>query len=157
MKLNSEKIKILIESLKISKKTISTMESCTGGFIASCITNNEGASKVFSSAYVTYSNESKIKQGVNESTIDKYTVYSKEVAQEMAYNANINSNSNYGIGVTGKLGLDDEIKLVYISIYNRDTKEYLNQTATMSDRSREENKILLANLIFDCLFKMIYK
>ena len=52
-----EIIKILTEK----NKTISTMESCTGGGVANAITNIEGASEVLKFSAVTYSNEYKIK------------------------------------------------------------------------------------------------
>ena len=51
----NEVIKLLTEK----NKTISTMESCTGGGIANAITNIEGSSEVFKFGAVTYSNENK--------------------------------------------------------------------------------------------------
>ena len=66
------------------KISISTMESCTGGLLASLITDVANASTILKFSAVTYSNEYKIKMGVNPETINKYTVYSAEVAKEMA-------------------------------------------------------------------------
>ncbi len=92
--------KLLIEK----KMTITTMESATSGQIASLITDTEGSSAVLKGAFITYSNEAKIMQGVPGEILDKYTVYSKETAEAMvkacvkAYDANI------GIGVTGTMG-----------------------------------------------------
>ena len=40
-------MKEIVEKLTISSKTISTMESCTGGYLANAITNIPGASEVF--------------------------------------------------------------------------------------------------------------
>ena len=59
-------IKKLIEL----KKTISTMESCSGGALANAITNIPDASKIFSFGAVTYSNEYKIKMGDRYNYID---------------------------------------------------------------------------------------
>lgn len=56
----------IVRSLKEKHKTISTMESCTGGGIANAITNIEGASEILKFSAVTYSNEFKIKMGVDE-------------------------------------------------------------------------------------------
>ena len=92
-------------------KTVSTMESCTGGFIASSITDVEGASDVLKFSAVTYSNEYKIKMGVSKEIIDKYSVYSMEVARQMAYNIAVFSSSNYGIGITGKINRIDKNNL----------------------------------------------
>ena len=55
-------VKILIDK----KKTIVSMESCTGGQFASEVTNIEGASEVLKFSAVTYSNEFKIKMGVDK-------------------------------------------------------------------------------------------
>ena len=65
----------IINLLKEKNKTISTMESCTGGGVANAITNIEGASEVLRFCAVTYSNEYKIKMGVSEEVINTYSVY----------------------------------------------------------------------------------
>ena len=77
-------MKKLVEELIKNKKTISTMESCTGGGVANAITNIEGASEVLKFSAVTYSNEYKIKMGVSSDVIDEYSVYSMETAHEMS-------------------------------------------------------------------------
>ena len=104
------------------------MESCTGGGVANAITNIEGASSVLKYSAVTYSNEFKIKMGVSQDVIDKYSVYSKETAREMAYNIAKFSNSDLGVGITGRLTSNlNEPKGVDICIYNRlDDKYYFS-------------------------------
>ena len=97
--LNEKIVKILNEQ----NKTISLMESCTGGFLANEITNVSGASNVLKVSLVTYSNEYKMKFGVTKNTLDKYTVYSIETAKEMAKNVSDFASSSFGIGVTGEL------------------------------------------------------
>ena len=92
-------MKQIIDLLKEKNKTISTMESCTGGGVANAITNIEGASEVLRYSAVTYSNEYKIKMGVDEKVIDKYSVYSMETAIEMAKNISNFANSNIGVGI----------------------------------------------------------
>lgn len=99
-----EKLNVkIVKYLNENNKTISFMESCTGGFLASEITNVSGASNVLKVSLVTYSNEYKMKFGVTKNTLDKYTVYSEETAKEMAKNVAEFAKSNYGIGVTGEL------------------------------------------------------
>ena len=71
-------MKEIVELLIKKHKTIATMESCTGGFIASSITDIEGASEVLRFSAITYSNEYKIKLGVSAKTIDTYSVYSHD-------------------------------------------------------------------------------
>lgn len=84
--------------------TITTMESCTSGQIASLITDTEGASAVFKGAFVTYSNEAKIAQGVPRETIEKHGVYSAETASAMAEACRDAMDADIGIGVTGSFG-----------------------------------------------------
>ena len=63
-------MKRIVEKLRKLNKTISTMESCTGGGVANVITNIEGASEILKFSAVTYSNEFKIKMGVDKNIID---------------------------------------------------------------------------------------
>ncbi len=98
---NYEKLtKLLIEK----NMTITTMESCTSGQLASLITDTEGASAVLKGAFVTYCNEAKIMQGVAEEIIEKYSVYSKETACAMADACRKAYNADIGVGVTGTMG-----------------------------------------------------
>ena len=137
-----ELVKLLIEK----EKTISTMESCTGGAIVNEITSIPDASKVIKFSAVTYSNEYKIKMGVCEELINKYTVYSMEVARNMAKTICLFTDSNYGIGVTGKLKkFDDnnpfgEDDVVYLSIYDRDHNLYFNEKIKLNTNTRGEMK-----------------
>lgn len=154
-------MKEIIEKLTKLGKTISTMESCTGGGVANTITNVEGASEVFKYAAVTYSNEFKIKMGVNEEVISKYSVYSMEVANEMSKSISDYTNSNYGIGITGKLNRIDrfnpygEDNIVYISIYDKDNNKYYNDKIDCVLGSREENKALVISRIIKLLKQLL--
>ena len=87
--------------------SITTMESATAGQIASLITDTEGASAIFKGASITYSNETKIMQGVSAEVIHKYTVYSKETAEAMATACANMYGAGIGIGVTGTMGNTD--------------------------------------------------
>lgn len=94
----------ITETLIQKGLTITTMESATSGQIASLITDTEGASAVLKGAFVVYSNEAKIKQGVPGEVIDRYSVYSKETAQAMAESCRKAYNADIGIGITGTMG-----------------------------------------------------
>lgn len=143
----------IVKLLKKQNKTISTMESCTGGFLASSITDIEGASEVLKFSAVTYSNEFKIKMGVNKDIIDEYSVYSTETAMEMSKKISIFSNSNYGVGITGKLNRADinnfygKDNIVFISIFDRDNEIYHNFEIEVTKQTREENKRFLVECI----------
>ena len=154
-------MKQIINLLKEKNKTISTMESCTGGGVANAITNIEGASEVLRYSAVTYSNEYKIKMGVSSDVIDKYSVYSIETAIEMSKNISKFSNSNYGIGITGKLNRVDinnpfgEDNVVFISIYDKDNDKFYNYKVEATEGSRKENKELVINKIKEELINII--
>ena len=155
------KLREIIKILTEKNKTISTMESCTGGGIANAITNIEGASEVLKFSAVTYSNEYKIKMGVDANIIDKYSVYSIKTAEEMSKNISTFANSNYGVGITGKLNRVDKNNLygqdniVYISIYDKDNDKFYNGSIEVTKQSRKENKELVIELIINMLMSII--
>lgn len=146
-------MKEVVELLKNKNKTIATMESCTGGFIASSITDNEGASEVLKFSAVTYSNEFKIKLGVNEKTINDYSVYSIQVAREMAKNISEFAQSDYGIGITGKINRIDKNNLfgsndkIFYSIYNKENNKYYDyETLAIADTRKNNKEYILKNI-----------
>lgn len=151
----------IVKKLTEMNLTISTMESCTGGGISNEITNISGASTVFREAYVTYSNEAKIKQGVSKDIIEKYTVYSPEVAIEMARAVKQKASSNIGIGVTGQLGrIDpnnpvDKLNVVWYAIINN-KNETLVQEVHIADAKREQQKEILLEDIAKDILKCLY-
>ena len=154
-------MKNIVELLIEKKKTISTMESCTGGAIANYITNIPDASQVFSFAAVTYSNEFKIKMGVSKEIIDKYTVYSMETARCMAKTIGEFTNSSYGVGVTGKLkkvdpnNLSGENDLCYLSIYDSDNDKYYDEIIKVINDTREDNKKQIINIFVEKMINIL--
>lgn len=154
-------MKEIVKRLIKLNKTISTMESCTGGFLANEITNIEGSSEVFKYSAVTYSNEYKIKMGVNKKVIDKYTVYSKETANEMSKNISDFTSSNYGVGITGQINRIDKRNIVnnnnkiYISIYDRDNNKFYNKEVVAIKDNRANNKKYIIEIIKKELLKFI--
>ncbi len=136
----------VVKQLAELNKTIATMESCSGGAVVNAITNIPGASEVLKFSAVTYDNEFKVKMGVDKDLIDKYSVYSMDVAKNMSLKITEFAGSNYGIGITGKInradpynkeGKDNEI---FISIYNRDNDKYTTFKLIAISADREKNK-----------------
>lgn len=84
--------------------TVTTMESCTAGLVASLITDTEGSSAVLKGAFITYSNEAKVLNGVPAQTIERCGVYSIETAEAMARACRGTYHADIGVGVTGTLG-----------------------------------------------------
>ncbi len=87
--------------------TLATMESCTGGLLASTITDVAGSSDYFRGGYVAYTAEMKMALGVSAELIERHGVVSPEVAADMARAARGNAAADYGIGVTGVAGPDE--------------------------------------------------
>ena len=151
-------VNLLIEK----KKTIATMESCTGGFVASSITDIDGSSNVLKFSAVTYSNEYKIKMGVSKEVIDKYSVYSMNVAREMAKNISDFASSDIGVGITGKINRADENNLfgddnkIYYAIYDKNSDKYYEYELIAINDTRLNNKKYIMERISKSLFD-IYK
>lgn len=146
-----------------NKKTISTMESCTGGAFANAITDIEGASNIIKFSAVTYSNEFKIKMGVPKDIIDSYTVYSIQTAKAMAKAISDFTNSDYSIGITGKLnkidlnnpsGSDNE---VFISVYDKKIDKYYDKNIYVTKQNRKLNKEEVINITLDILLDTLKK
>lgn len=99
-----EEYNALTNALIEKNITITTMESCTAGLIASLITDTEGSSAILRGAYITYSNQAKIQAGVPSEIIEKHGVYSRETAVAMATACRKAFDADIGIGVTGSMG-----------------------------------------------------
>ena len=102
--MNQQEKDKIVRKLIDTNTTISTMESCTSGLIASMITDTEGASAVFPGGYVTYLNKTKILCGVDEKIIKEHGVYSKQCARSMAETAQKNLHTEIAVGITGTTG-----------------------------------------------------
>lgn len=151
-----------LTNLLIEKNlTITTMESATSGQIASLITDTEGSSAVLKGAFITYSNEAKIMQGVSVETIDKFSVYSIEVAKEMAQACAKTYQADIGIGVTGTMGNTDPANKeasipgqVYFAIWI-DGKVEGYYIEIPPQPSRLMYKLAVAKEVYDELIKVI--
>ena len=154
-------IRNLVNELIDKNITIASMESCTGGGFANSITNIEGASDILKFSAVTYSNEYKIRMGVPEEIIDKYSVYSFEVSDSMALNISNFSHSDLGVGITGKLNRDDnnnpfgEDNVVFISIFDKREDKYYREKIEAVCESRSKNKDLVIAKICEMIREII--
>ena len=150
----------LVKLLKNKKQTISSMESCTGGFFASEITNISGASEIFKLGLVTYSNEYKEYFGVSKQIIDEYTVYSNEVSRKMAKVCSNISNSDFGIGITGMLGTIDpsnpskDINSIYVTVYRKENDNYFDFKLQAFGKTRSEKKKYIIDYLKGRLYEI---
>jgi nicotinamide-nucleotide amidase len=88
--------------------TLATMESCTGGLLASSITDVPGSSAYYRGGLVSYASEMKLAWGVDPRIIEEHGVISAECAGEMARAARERVGADIGIGVTGVAGPDSQ-------------------------------------------------
>ncbi len=86
--------------------TLTTCESCTGGLLSSAFTTFPGSSSIFTEGFITYTNDSKVKLGVNKETLEQFGAVSEEVAKEMAIAAANESGAKLSISITGIAGPD---------------------------------------------------
>lgn len=94
-------------ALKARGATVTTAESCTGGWIAKAITDIAGSSAWFERGFVTYSNEAKSQMiGVSEATLLDHGAVSEPVVVEMAIGALRAARADYAISVSGIAGPD---------------------------------------------------
>jgi nicotinamide-nucleotide amidase len=96
---------IVVELLTKRNETIAVAESCTGGYLASSITDVSGSSAVFLEGNVTYSNEAKARTlNVPRLLIERLGAVSEEVAAAMAEGGRVRSGATYALSTTGVAG-----------------------------------------------------
>ena len=126
--------------------TISTAESCTGGLLASLITDISGASEWFKQGWVVYSNESKMRElGVEKAAFDEGEAgaVSHEVAIQMAKGARYQSDSDVAISITGIAGpggatAEKEVGRVHVAVVTGDY--FLVRRMDYGENDRLDNK-----------------
>lgn len=93
--------------LKEKKQTLSTAESCTGGYISHLITSVAGSSAYFTGTIVSYANQVKEKElGVDPLAIENYGAVSETVVKQMAEGARLKFGTDYALAVSGIAGPD---------------------------------------------------
>ncbi len=128
------------EYLVRTGQSLAVAESCTGGLLASLITDIPGSSRYFTHGWVTYSNHAKNTElQVPMEMIDKQGAVSEQVARAMAQGARRRSGADYAIAITGIAGPGggSELKpvgLVYIAVDSRDGVD-TSRFVFSSDRS----------------------
>jgi nicotinamide-nucleotide amidase len=93
--------------LKERGLSVATMESCTGGLLASTTTDVPGSSGYFKGGYVAYGARMKTSLGVSAELIERHGTVSEEVAADMARAARARAEANIGVAVTGVAGPDE--------------------------------------------------
>jgi nicotinamide-nucleotide amidase len=89
------------------RRRVAVAESCTGGWLAKCLTDVAGSSQWFERGYVTYSNAAKEQAlGVSASVIESFGAVSRPTAEQMAAGVLARSGAALALAVTGVAGPD---------------------------------------------------
>lgn len=136
----TDKAKTLLDLCNEKKLTVATVESCTGGLLAGCLTAVAGSSSVVERGYVTYSNQAKVEEvGVDPGLIKRHGAVSHEVAEAMAVGALRHAPVDLTAGVTGIAGPgggspEKPVGLVYISAAARNGVPTVTENHFKGDR-----------------------
>ncbi len=96
---------VVVQLLADHNLTVSTAESCTGGMVAAALTDVPGASRVFGTGVVSYSNRCKERLlTVSDATITVMGAVSAETAGQMARGVRQTGDASVGVAVTGEAG-----------------------------------------------------
>lgn len=146
--------------LRDKKLSLSTAESCTGGFISHKITSVSGSSDYFRGSVISYTNKAKSDfLDVEPGLIVKHGVVSREVAEAMAAGATKNFESDFAVsttGIAGPTGGTDKqpVGTVWIAVAGPQgvvSKEF------RFGRDRERNIRRMALMALDMLRKELQK
>lgn len=97
--------------LSDSKQSLSTAESCTGGYLAHMITSISGSSNYYYGSVISYLNEVKIGElGVSPADIEKYGAVSQQVVEQMAKGVREKFKTDYSLSTSGIAGPDGGTK-----------------------------------------------
>jgi nicotinamide-nucleotide amidase len=99
---------VVCKMMQDRSATLATMESCTGGLLASTITDVAGAATFFKGGFVSYQTELKVELGVDPRIVEEHGVISAECARDMARAARQQLDASVGVGITGVAGPDEQ-------------------------------------------------
>ncbi len=146
---------VVVAELAKRRIRLATAESCTGGLLASRITDIPGASEVFHMGAVTYANEIKtLLLDVPEETLKQYGAVSEQTARAMAEGIRMRSGSELGIGITGIAGpgggtAEKPVGLVYLALSNGEHTWVRKMNRTGCDKGRSYLRFLAASNALD--------
>ncbi|MFT6880479.1 MAG: nicotinamide-nucleotide amidase [Arcticibacterium sp.] len=103
---DNEELEVVIGKMLLERNaTLSTAESCTGGFLAHSITANAGSSAYYLGSVISYSNDAKIDLlGVNKDTLASHGAVSEQTVVQMAEGARKALKTTYALSTSGIAG-----------------------------------------------------
>ena len=128
------------KKLTLNKQTLSTAESCTGGYISHLITNVPGSSVYYKGAVIAYSND--IKESiidVRSETLQNFGAVSEETVKEMADGIRKKFKTDYAVATSGIAGpgggtADKPVGTVWIAIAGPDGTMLTKKLTILKDR-----------------------
>jgi PncC family amidohydrolase len=164
-----------VQELKRVGHILSTVESCTGGLVASRITDIAGASAIFFGSSVVYDNAAKQELGLEGKLIDLKGAVSREVAQGLAelglkkMQKNVFLSQSYALikprgficvsttGIAGPTGGSEEkpVGLCFIGLASSEKPMQLEAFQIQSPQDRLSTKNLFAERALELLIEYL--
>lgn len=150
----------LIETCRDKGVMLASVESCTGGLIAACLTEISGSSDVVERGFVTYSNEAKQELvGVPVELIATHGAVSAEVARAMAEGALSRSRAGLAVSVTGVAGpgggsAEKPVGLVHLAVAAKD-RETQHRECRFGEIGRGPIRLATVDAAFSLLEEML--
>jgi nicotinamide-nucleotide amidase len=147
---------------KLSQKglSVAVAESCTGGLVASRLTDIAGSSAYFLQGFVVYSNQAKEKTlGVEKATLEKFGAVSEEVARAMAVGCLERSGADIALATTGIAGpsggsVEKPVGMLCLALAAKASGEVISRTLFMHG-DRELNKLRFSEAVLRELWEYI--
>ena len=131
-------------------QTLSVMESLTGGLFASTITDIAGSSRYFIGGTVSYSTDIKAQAGVPQTILEQHGAVSEETARAMAHAIREQFHTDFGIGVTGVAGPDEQegkpVGTAYIAVEGPEGVVVITRGGGRTGRSENKRHTVLTAL-----------
>ena len=140
---------------------VAVAESCTGGLVASRLTDVAGSSAYVHAGWVVYSNEAKVALlGVDAASIAAHGAVSEPVARALATGARERGGVEYGIAVTGIAGpgggsADKPVGTVYVALAGPDGLQRVRRLSLPGER--EQVKFQASQAALDLLRRALLR
>ena len=150
----------IVGMLSAGGLTVAVAESCTGGLVASRLTDVPGSSASFLQGFVVYSNQAKERSlGVPKEIIEKFGAVSEEVARAMALGCLEKSGADFALSTTGIAGpsggsLEKPVGMPCLAIAKKTSDVLISKTLIMHG-DRELNKFRFSEAVLRELWKCL--
>lgn len=138
--------------------TIATAESCTGGLLASLLTDIEGLSGCFERGFATYSDEAKAEMlGIDRMAIERHGAVSREVALAMAQGVLAHSRADVAAAITGfagPAGPSDEEGLVHLVVHSKEDGA-IHRECHFGPRGRDQIRLLAVSGVLEMVDELL--